>query len=152
MSTEDSYFAKKVLDRVKAAYNMSTDAELAEFFEVVPSTITGWKRRNTLDFKLLFKKCTDLSADWIIYEDPPMFRDPYDPRNITSPPEKRPVIADPGKAYDPNDLKQQATRFVKMIENLPWPVETRREILQSYLRIVDEQLRSLQEPEEDGPD
>lgn len=143
MSIINPYFVNKIIERLRNAYDMSTDAELADFLEVGASTISAWKRRNTIDFKLLFTKCKDLSANYIIYGDTPMFRDKNDPRNNA-----RPAAHDHKTQYDPSDLKHKAAQFVRMIENLPWPVETRREILQSYLRIIDEELRFLQKQKE----
>lgn len=146
MSIKNTYFVNDIIDRLRNAYNMSTDAELADFLEVGASTISAWKRRNTIDFKLIFTKCKELRADYIIYGDKPMFRDKNDPANTA-----RPVAQDDQAQYDPSDLKDKAAQFVQIIENLPWPVETRREILQSYLRIVDEELRFLKKREKSDP-
>lgn len=150
MSTDDPYFVKNILNRVKDAYNMSTDAELAEFLEVSTSTVSAWKKRNSTYFKLLFKKCKDLSMEYMLRGEGPMFRDPEDPRNIERK-DEAPRANDQGASYNPAELKQQATQFVKMIEHLPLPVEARKEMLQSYLRIVDEELQSLRKSESKDP-
>lgn len=152
MTNINSQFAKKVIDRIKNAYNMTSDTELADHLGIAPSTLSTWKKRNSLDYELIFSKCEDLRADYIIYGELRMFRDEHDPRNIKKPESKTTPQANEERAnYNPDDLKQQAVQFVHMIENMPWPVETRKEILQSYLRIVDEELSSLPKSEKADP-
>ncbi len=66
MSSDDSRYAEKIIHRVKEAYQLSTDAELAEFLGVGRSTPSNWKSRNSLDYDLLFTKCKDLNFNWLI--------------------------------------------------------------------------------------
>lgn len=150
MQSENALYAKLVIDRIKNAYSITQDIKLADFLGISPSTLSTWRSRNTLDYKLIFAKCKDLSADHLIHGDHPIFRDPDSPRNPyeNQEPTDRPILYGGAAA---NDLKKKGREFVERIENLPLPVESRKAILESYVRIVDEELRSLQEQKLQDP-
>ena len=58
--------AREILQRIKDLYDISTDAELAEFFGITPSALSNWKYRNTVDYRLLFEKCYGFNYHYII--------------------------------------------------------------------------------------
>ncbi|MFY7998526.1 MAG: response regulator [Candidatus Kapaibacteriota bacterium] len=58
--------AREILQRIKDLYDISTDAELAEFFSITPSALSNWKYRNTVDYRLLFEKCYGFNYHYII--------------------------------------------------------------------------------------
>lgn len=58
--------AREILQRVKDLYDISTDADLAEFFGITPSALSNWKYRNTVDYRLLFEKCYGFNYHFII--------------------------------------------------------------------------------------
>lgn len=55
-----------MIDRLKLAYGIRTDAALAAFLGIKPNTISMWKKRRVLDFNLIFTKCDDISASWLL--------------------------------------------------------------------------------------
>ncbi len=55
-----------ILSRVKEALNLTTDMQLAQFFEVNKTTVSNWRKRNTIDWNLLFSKCKHISKDWLL--------------------------------------------------------------------------------------
>lgn len=57
---------KEILFRVKSALQLKKDIELARFLEIAPNTLKNWYDRNSLNYDLLFSKCSHLNADWII--------------------------------------------------------------------------------------
>jgi signal transduction histidine kinase len=57
---------REILQRIKDLYDISTDAELAEFFGITPSALSNWKYRNTIDYRLLFEKCYGFNYHYII--------------------------------------------------------------------------------------
>jgi hypothetical protein len=133
MSREKSHIDQKILERIKKAYNIDTDRALADFLGVKQNTIATWKRRNSYNLELILSKCDSLSADWLIYgEGEPRKRNTgrsnYNQSN-----------------QDLDDLKKKGRQFAETIENLPLPVETRKAILEAYIRIVDEELSELRE-------
>lgn len=61
--------ASSVLKRIKQAYHFSSYGELAEYLGVSPGTISAWKTRNTLNYKLILDRCSDLDFDALFYTD-----------------------------------------------------------------------------------
>lgn len=55
-----------ILDRIKAAYGLSGNSELARFLGVAPNTITNWYNRNSIDFDLVFPKCENVDFNWLL--------------------------------------------------------------------------------------
>lgn len=55
-----------ILNRIKEAYNLKNDAELARHLDVLATRISNWVSRNTIDYDLMFTKCKDLNFDWLL--------------------------------------------------------------------------------------
>jgi hypothetical protein len=55
-----------VLERIKVAKKLPTDAQLSHFLGVKPNTISTWKARNSIDIDIVFAKCEDLNMDWLL--------------------------------------------------------------------------------------
>lgn len=47
----------EVLSKLKKELNISRDIDLAGFLEVKPSTLSTWKKRNSIDYRRLISKC-----------------------------------------------------------------------------------------------
>ncbi len=54
-----------ILDRLKSAFNLSGNSELARFLGVAPNTITNWYNRNSIDFDIILPKCENLNLNWL---------------------------------------------------------------------------------------
>ena len=52
--------ARDILVRFKKVYDLRRDADAAEFLGVTPSTVSTWKRRNSIDVTLLVEKCLSI--------------------------------------------------------------------------------------------
>lgn len=63
-----------ILNRIKEAYGLSGNSELARFFGVAPNTVTNWYDRGTLNVDVVFPKCEDLNLNWMIYGEGEMFK------------------------------------------------------------------------------
>ncbi len=73
MQTTTLYTAEALLDRLKRAYGLRNDAELARHLGLSSSSAIGnWRRRDTFDIKVLMERCSDLNLDWVIYGRGPM--------------------------------------------------------------------------------
>lgn len=61
-------FIKKneVLERIKEAYNIDKDADLATFLGISRSTLSNWGNRNSIDYDLVFSKCEQVNLDWLL--------------------------------------------------------------------------------------
>lgn len=55
-----------ILNRIKKAYNLAGNSELARFLGVAPNTITNWYNRNSIDYDLIFPKCETLNIEWLL--------------------------------------------------------------------------------------
>lgn len=55
-----------ILERIKEAYHLETDAEVADFLEIKPSTLSMQKNRGRLDLKRIIEKCSDLNKNWLL--------------------------------------------------------------------------------------
>lgn len=61
MNSDKNY----IIDEIKKHLGFTKDSELANFLEIGQSTISNWRRRNTLDYELILSKCEDLDANWL---------------------------------------------------------------------------------------
>ena len=57
---------REVLDRIKHHYRLGSNADLARFLEISPSTLANWYSRNSIDFDIVFTKCDDVNWDWLV--------------------------------------------------------------------------------------
>ena len=55
-----------ILNRIKSHYQLASNAELARFLEVAPTTISSWYSRNSIDYDLIFAKCVGVNLNWLI--------------------------------------------------------------------------------------
>src|SRR5262245_3490641 len=58
-------FVTTIIERIRSHYAFATDAEVAEFLEISPSTLSTWKRRQTLNHDLVIAKCKEIDLDWL---------------------------------------------------------------------------------------
>jgi len=57
---------RSILNRIKEAYNLKNDAELAKYLDVLATRVSNWVSRNAIDYDLIFTKCKDLNFDWLL--------------------------------------------------------------------------------------
>lgn len=57
MQINHSHSAKKILVRLKKMLKVRTDIELSKIMDVSPSTISTWKKRDSLDYSLVLDIC-----------------------------------------------------------------------------------------------
>lgn len=59
---------KAILERAKKALGFGSDKELADFLEISPPVLVGWKTRNQIDFVKLKEKLTAEQFIYAVYE------------------------------------------------------------------------------------
>ncbi len=62
---------------LEAIINHYTDGNKAQFSKLLgvsPQTISAWGARNTFDAELIYAKCVDVSAEWLLKGEGPMLR------------------------------------------------------------------------------
>lgn len=55
-----------ILNEIKNHYNFTSDSEFAKFLGIKPQTLSSWHTRNTFDIELLYAKCENISADYLL--------------------------------------------------------------------------------------
>lgn len=55
-----------ILNEIKSHLNIKSDSELARFLDVTPQVISNWRARNTFDVELIYTKCLDINAEWLL--------------------------------------------------------------------------------------
>lgn len=60
------YSKQDVLNRLKEAYNIQKDIDLAELLGISKSTLSNWVSRDSLDYDKVFSKCEHINIDWLL--------------------------------------------------------------------------------------
>ncbi|WP_185148386.1 LexA family transcriptional regulator [Riemerella anatipestifer] len=55
-----------ILKKIKEVYDFKSDTEFANFLGVKPQTISSWHSRNTFDTDLIYSKCVNINADFLL--------------------------------------------------------------------------------------
>ena len=58
---------RETLHRIKLAYKLNSDVELAAMLGIPTTTLSSWKTRNSVDWDRIFLKCKGISFDYLIY-------------------------------------------------------------------------------------
>lgn len=56
----------KIIDRAKVALGVTLDIDFARKIGILPSTLTNWRKRGTINYPLLMSKCQNTSLDWLL--------------------------------------------------------------------------------------
>lgn len=69
----------KILDRIKKAYRLPSDAELARYLDVTTGTVATWRKRNAMKIYDILEKLSDeakgdLNLNWLFYGEGDVFR------------------------------------------------------------------------------
>lgn len=121
MTTESLQNAIIILNRIKEAYNMKYDAELADLLDKDPSTISTWRRRNTIDYHLIFTKCHDLNANFIIHGDLPIRRSEIENNQVRE-----------------SEINYPTQNITQRIDNLSLAPDEKIELLKMYLKLLEQ--------------
>lgn len=62
----------QLLQRIKTAYHLETDAEVADFLGINPSTLSMQKNRGNLDLARIINKCQGLNMNWLLHGEGPV--------------------------------------------------------------------------------
>tara|TARA_B100000614_G_C14465225_1_gene460179 strand:- start:499 stop:942 length:444 start_codon:yes stop_codon:yes gene_type:complete len=65
MDNPKSLKVKTYIERIKKAFNIKTDTELAKKLNVTQGAIGNWKKRGSIDLEKIAIKCDDISLDYI---------------------------------------------------------------------------------------
>lgn len=63
-----------ILNKLKNHYSFKKDSDFARFLEIKPQTLASWYSRSTFDIDILYTKCNNISADFLLTGNGEMFR------------------------------------------------------------------------------
>lgn len=63
-----------MLEAILSHYTNGNKAKFANILGVSPQTISAWVARSTFDSELIYTKCSDISADWLLTGKGPMLK------------------------------------------------------------------------------
>lgn len=69
------YSKQEILSRLKDAYNIKKDNELAELLGVSKSTLSNWVSRDSIDFDKVFSLCEHINLNWLLTGQGSKFRE-----------------------------------------------------------------------------
>lgn len=75
----------EIIERIKEAYILETDAEVAEFLDLNPSTLSMQKNRGRLNLKLIIEKCSELNKNWLLEGEGPIWKKDLEPETAAIP-------------------------------------------------------------------
>lgn len=79
------YSKQDILNRLKEAYNIQKDIELANLLGISKSTLSNWVSRDSLDYDKVFSKCEHINIDWLLTGRGSMLRENQQPKNEPEP-------------------------------------------------------------------
>lgn len=80
-----------ILKELIEHYSEGKNADFAQKLGVKPQTISSWMARNTFDIELIYAKCENLDANWLLSGEGSMYRTPS-VMNEASPPDRDEVV------------------------------------------------------------
>lgn len=68
MQEKYSNNTNNILKRLKLILDINTDLELCNILNIKPSSLSGWRKRNSLNYDLIFDsiKLKDINLNWLI--------------------------------------------------------------------------------------
>ncbi|TVR29679.1 MAG: hypothetical protein EA390_09385 [Balneolaceae bacterium] len=135
ISDKEKHNVTSILARLKDELNLQKDVDLAEFLGVAQNTISAWKKRDSVNYELIFDKVIPYNIDlnWLIYGKlmPQIVEDENLLETIRMAKENENFTEAEGKVMN----------VIEIIQRLPWSTSTRRLIMENYLYLVyNEQL------------
>ena len=80
-----------ILKELIEHYSEGKNGDFAQKLGVKPQTISSWMARNTFDIELIYAKCENLDANWLLSGEGSMYRTPS-VMNEASPPDRDEVV------------------------------------------------------------
>lgn len=66
-----------IINKIKEYYNFKSDSEFARHLEISSQVLSNWKSRNTFDPALIYTKCLDINAEWLLTGKGEMLKSTY---------------------------------------------------------------------------
>lgn len=66
---DNSQYVKNIFARIKSAYNLDSDQELAAFLHIRSNTLAMQQKRGNVDFGLVLEACAEQDLNWLLRGD-----------------------------------------------------------------------------------
>ena len=116
-----------ILNRIKLAYSLKNDAELARFLEIQRNTLSNWYSRNTIDYDKVFLKCESLNFDWLLTGQGEMLKNA------------------PAPEPAPQESHAGADRYMALLEDKIALLEKNNALQERENAYLSEKIKNLQE-------
>lgn len=60
--------SNKIIEKLKEHIGVHTDENLSKYLGIHQSTLSGWRKRNTINIELIIEKIDDVDMNWLLYE------------------------------------------------------------------------------------
>ena len=121
--------------KIKEAYDVTTNSQLAEKLDTTRGAVEGWARRKEVPHKYLIKCTFDtgVSLDWLLSEDKPTFHISGGSKNISQ--------VNSGTINQGSEKEEELELFeeFKKIENLA-KMTNKMDFLEKELKTIKEKL------------
>ncbi len=121
--------------KIKEAYDVTTNSQLAEKLDTTRGAVEGWARRKEVPHKYLIKCTFDtgVSLDWLLSEDKPTFHISGGSKNISQ--------VNDGTINQGSEKEEELELFeeFKKIENLA-KMTNKMDFLEKELKTIKEKL------------
>ena len=125
-----------ILSRIKLAYSLKNDAELARFLEIQRNTLSNWYSRNTIDYDKVFLKCELLNFEWLLTGQGEMLKN-------APVPEPAPQESHAGADRYTASLEKQITLLEKNNASLEYTISIQEKITTSQEREIQRQQEKI---------
>lgn len=106
-----------ILNEIKFHLGFNKDSDFARFLGIKPQTLSTWHSRNTFDIELVYAKCEQIDANWLLGGGGPMLKS----EEYVSPSENKHVAAEGYEEYDSDYWKNEyiavQKKYTALLEN-----------------------------------
>lgn len=119
-----------ILNKIKEYYNFKTNTEFANFLGIPPTTLSSWYSRNTMDYHLIYAKCKDIDANWLLTGEGEMLRQGVGGAAPAARPPEAP-------AQELEALRREVQLLRKLVDTLEATVAAKDTIIGQLQRALD---------------
>ena len=116
MQEKKSEIGKIIIGRLKKAFNLKTDTELANMLELSYSTLATWKTADKIDILRIYDKISELNINWLLSGNGNMYIDEK-PETKNEPMIKEPQMEYKAKINDDNEIIIRIEPIIIKIKN-----------------------------------
>lgn len=106
-----------ILKNIKRHLGYKKDVDFANFLGISPQTLASWYTRNTFDLEVLYAKCVDIDANFLLTGRGEMLR------NTTS------SLQEPTPIYIKSETCEKCAEKEKLIKAMQGTIDTQKELI-----------------------